>query len=909
MKKILYRSDTEKTLCLDKSIVSPWAKRVVPISILVLPFFILYWLVPFVGRRSIGGDYLSYWIQQQLYLQFCIRSGTFPLYAPGFAGGWTAGVMTLGQLWHPISWVAARLPGYWSGHAIQICTLLRLLSLGGTHLVLFLFLRRLRLTTTLALVISFITVYNLRMLDMFRYAASLENYVAYLLLCVALAWHYITPTKRLGPLAIAVLTWLLVVGGHPQFMYLGLLGAALICLIIPFYMARMLPDEVPVQRRRLWTFYLSVGLSVTAGIVLASSYILPYLFEYIPESYRSYGMGFNWACEHQDTLSGSLYNLFNPLHSNVHGAFGGSALILLAMLTPLLFLFRCRVPLSVLYLWLVYLVTFVLMLGSNGPLYYYFWKYFPLAQSFRVPGRLAMVLPFVILFILAWMARVEPIRFRIRSKDVCFSPIILLAIVALVLLVIVNSFPPSVFEFQGGYARYSPAKMHNIPAMVTVLTITCGLASLAALVLLNTLRHFRTAAAVILVAAVFVQVTATLRYGTWVVSGQKRVPTYKKMRTEQLKRLAYQGYEGDWSKIVLEHQRRTFVEPTLARVCRKYTVFGSRKEVYERMARERSIDHIFVENYPAAELKTGTSALDSMGIDSVKLKYNSFNNQKFDVMCVQPAFFVFSYPYSKRWQAYVNGQRAPVYRANGIEHAILLPAGNSEVEFRYWSWPALAGTAISCLVLLSMTLSVLVTLRPGLFRRLVMIGVSCLCVIAFLMWYRSLYWGGNIGTNYTWTSEAIVPHFSSHYNRAYGKFTVMSQKSALWYYSKVSSFGVDGERRPDSGFCTSIEEHAWWQVDLAQAEPIGEIVLYEPTGEDRECSFPFDIIVSTDGKRWRLIGTLMRKSDGDRWRLRFQNVMARYIRLQTRHRGRLALAEVEVYGPGDGSDSTALLMR
>ncbi len=44
------------------------------------------------------------------------------------------------------------------------------------------FLRRLRLSTALAFVFSFITVYNLRMLDMFRYGASLENYVGFVML-------------------------------------------------------------------------------------------------------------------------------------------------------------------------------------------------------------------------------------------------------------------------------------------------------------------------------------------------------------------------------------------------------------------------------------------------------------------------------------------------------------------------------------------------------------------------------------------------------------------------------------------------------------------------------------------------------------------------------------------------------
>ena len=174
----------------------------VVVIILAVPFFVLYWLVPFASKYTIGIDYTKFWIDMQLYLRFSLEHGTFPLYAPGFNGGWTSSALTLGQLWHPISWLAANLPGYWTGHAHEIGTLLRLFSLGGVHLVLFFFLRRLRLDITLAFLISFITTYNLRMLDMFRYGASLENYTAFLLLCVMIAWCYVTPKNDSGPFVL-----------------------------------------------------------------------------------------------------------------------------------------------------------------------------------------------------------------------------------------------------------------------------------------------------------------------------------------------------------------------------------------------------------------------------------------------------------------------------------------------------------------------------------------------------------------------------------------------------------------------------------------------------------------------------------------------------------------------------------
>lgn len=902
MKKIRYSRARKGKLSSDGNIGFPWADRFLVVATLILPFFVLYWMVPFISKYTIGNDYLQYWIRMQLFLQFSIKNGTFPLYAPSFNGGWTASALTLGQLWHPISWLAALLPGYWSGHAHGLGTLLRLFSLSGTHLALFLFLRRLRLARVLALVISFITVYNLRMLDMFRYGASLENYVAHLLLCVAIAWHYVTPMKRLGPFCIAICTWLLVVGGHPQITYFGLLGAAVVCLLTPFYMAVLLPDNAPVERRIIWKYYLTVGLSVAIGVLLASSYVLPFYFEYLHESSRSISTNFRWACGYQHTVAGGLCNFFNPFHSDVNGAFGGSALFLLAALAPLLFLFRVRIVLPVLFLWLIGVVVFVLTLGSNGPLYYYFWKYFPFAQSFRIPGRLALILPFIILMLLAWMAHLKPFRLRIWGRDVFLSPLALLATVAAALFAILNAFPPSVLGLQGGYPRYSPAKLNEIPVVVIVLTVAFGLASLAAIVLYCSSHRFRLVAGVVLITAVFFQVTATLRYGTWVAAAQVKTPTFETISRAQRQRLSFWGPSGDWSRsLIEEHLQQTFLEPTLARVCPKYTLVTSHKEAYEHMARERAIDYVFVENYPATEASDGLSDSDAKCVDRVELKYNSFNNAKFEVTCAQPAFFVFSYPYSERWRGYVDKKSVPIYRCNGIEQTIWLPAGRHTVEFRYWSWPAIMGAVLSCLAVLSIALFLLTGLRPKLLRRSAMVMAPCFCTLALLIWYHSLYQGANIGTDWLWTSKDVQPHLLSCYNLAYGKTTTMSTKGAPKSYSRVSSLGVDGQRDPRYGFITNFQERAWWQVDLGRAEPIAEIVFYKQGGRYKKCSLPFDIIVSPDGKHWSLVQTIRKKTGGDHWRIRLQGVAARYIRLQTRYRGCLALAEVEIYGPAPDS--------
>lgn len=863
------------------------ADKVFRIAILFLPFFVLYWLVPFFSRYTIGNDYVSYWIRQQLYLHFSIRNGTFPLYAPGFVGGWTSSALTLGQLWYPISWIASLVPGYWSGHAHEIGTMVRLFSLGLTHLVIFSFLRRLRLGIVLAFIFSFITVYNLRALDMFRYGAALENYTAFLMLCVAIGWYCVSPTKRLGPVCIILCSWLLVTGGHPQMMYLGLLGAGVIGFIMPFYIRTVLPEKSEKSSLSLPGYYLSVCVCVMCGILLSSLHLLPYYFEYLPDTWRTGGLDFSWACGHQDSVSGSICNFFNPFHSDVHGAFGGSSLILAAVFVPVLYIFRARVPRPVLSLWLLFVVVFFMTLGSNGFLYYYFWKYFPFAQDFRVPGRMGIYIPFLFLLIFIWVIRCRPIVFRIRSRRIKLYPLAIVTFAGMVAFITLHCLPFEMFKLQ----KYTPAKLNNLTAKTTIFAMATGIIGLLALIIYTIQRRFRLIISVILVLAVVLQVGVTLRWGTWIVRGPVVTKTFEQMQQEQRKQMSFKYSEGlEGSRSLLKHFEHTFLEPGMARICPKYTNVNSQEEAYKGITLKHAIGHVYVENCAIERL-----AADEKGVSKVKLIYNSFNNLKFDVESSVPAFFVFSLP-SDNWRGYVNGRRSDVYRANGIEHAVWIEQGRNEVEFRYWSWPALTGAAISCVTLFLVLVYLSLGMRNLSFRLSVVLASGFLCVALYFIWYQSLYCGGNISTRYEWTSDSIGRHLSSDYNLAYGKTTAMSA-SLLCPYTSVSSRGVDGDRNSGFGFVTARQNGAWWLIDIGRVEQVAEIILYKHLDKKIRCSLPFYIIVSSDGKDWHLLKTINSNGRTNHWRISLNNHKLRYIRLQASGIGRLALSEVEVYGP------------
>jgi len=114
-------------------------------------------------------------------------------------------------------------------------------------------------------------------------------------------------------------------------------------------------------------------------------------------------------------------------------------------------------------------------------------------------------------------------------------------------------------------------------------------------------------------------------------------------------------------------------------------------------------------------------------------------------------------------------------------------------------------------------------------------------------------------------------------------------------YLADSSVGVDGDREGDFGFITNTQEHAWWQIDLGAEETIGEIVFYKMKGQYSKNAIPFDVLLSQDGKNWFLMRPVEKNEVDNCWRVSVPGIKARFVHLQTRLFGLLALSEVEIY--------------
>jgi hypothetical protein len=401
-------------------------------------------------------------------------------------------------------------------------------------------------------------------------------------------------------------------------------------------------------------------------------------------------------------------------------------------------------------------------------------------------------------------------------------------------------------------------------------------------------------AVVCILASVLIASITALRYGTWIEPGNFKTKTYVQMLSSQKRRLFYRANTGDRSRILIsEHLKHTFLEPTLARICRKYQFVGSQSEAYQRLNELREIDLVYVQNWsgPQPVSQPADSNLDNC---SVRVNYDSFNNFVYDVFSAQPAFFVFSYPYSSHWQAKIDGINTKIYICNALEQGIWLSPGKHSVEFRYHSPASVVGVAISCLAVIVIVWTSSKNSESKKIKWLALIITVTASCLLFAVWFHSLYKGGSIGSDYIWTQQQIQPNLSSRFNLAYGKHTSICRVLDNSYFYD-SSIGVDGSRDDSFGFMSDKRKQAWWLVDLGVVEPVGKITIYKMYGDYSSYAVPFDVLFSKNGQQWSRVSSVVSVGQDNCWHIAVPNIYTRFVCLQTQQKGMLAFSEVEIY--------------
>jgi hypothetical protein len=866
--------------------------------IMILPFLLLYWMAPFVTDLTLGKDYQEYSIQNQMEILFSIKTGSFPLYVPGYALGHSSSALTLGQIFHPISHIVSILPGYWSGKALQWNTFFRLISLGLVHLVLFTFLQRIGLNILFSFLLSCITVYNLRMLDLFRFGASLEAYTGYLFLCTAIGWYFLKPTKYLGPLSIIGATYWLVCSGHPPTMYYGLVGAGLFLIVIPFFLSNILLNR-EINYRDTLIFWIKTGFYIVLGILLSSAYILPFYFDFIGTNTLRVAQNYEFTLT-SETFFGTLSNFFMPFFSEVHGAFGGSSLFLMAAILPVLRCFKIRIPRPIWIIWGLTLFVFLYMQGDRTPIYRWAWKYLPFVSSMRGEGRISLIIPVFIMMLLAWIVNnTESFSFRLKVLSISLTPYMLLALISLLLI------PLYIFWVFTGreLSNFSSYYIRSIPLWIVVGVILSGGISLVLMYLYGAYPRAASVVGISLCLATCIQIGSILKYGTFIAERHDQ-PTFEQIKSQKRVKLdyLYNPGSGMYSSVVLNHLNHSFLEPFLGKIYTEVIPVSDQDEAYKRMERERLPQQIFIEGIDPEITKKINEGAREMKKGRVKLVYSSFNRLQFHVISEAPAFFGFSYPYTGHWCARVNGQKTRVYRANGSAHAVEIPGGESLVEFRYWSTAAFWGVCISSTVFILIGLYVCLSSLNGLSRLIGAVFVLIIGVGIIILWNHSLYTGDNLGTEYIWTYSPpeIKP------NLAYGKKVSRSHQPADSYYYASRFFRthrskmVDGNKSKGSGYLIRLTENpVSIIVDLYDRKKINSIVFYITMKEPVMDSWNLNLFISQDRKQWNRVTSVMSKA-GDLHPIRIEfdsPEIARYIQIKASGYGILSLDELEVYGP------------
>lgn len=674
--------------------------------VLLLPFAVLFWLTP-ASSLSIGNDYPVFSIENQLELQFSLARGSFPLYVHGYAGGRSSAALTLGQLFHPLSHLAAHSLNYWRGRALDCNTFWRLVSLGVTHLVLLRVLRGLRLRLDLAFIASFLAVYNLRMLDMFRYGASLENYTGFVLLCAALVDLFVHRHDRRrarGPVGVVVATYLLACGGHPQMAYLGLLGAAIALLAIPFVIPSVL-DEPACDARAAFAFYARAGACIGVGLLLAAAYLVPFYVEFVRDAPHRTTREYGWSTEYADSLRGALNSFFAPLHADVHGAFGSSVLVALALWVPFALAPARGVSgrAGAGALAAVSAVVFLCGVGAQSPIHKLFWAHVPLANTFRTPGRITLVLPALLALLLAWtFSRLD--RAPTPGDRDPYAPPLLIAQVAAI-YALWHLLPDTLTASD---TDWTPTKFRAYPAWVDRAAFGLGAATLILAALRFSPAKRRALVGAALVGVVVVQGALQLWRGTW-VDTRKVTPSLAKLTTARAKELKYPGFAG------------AQMEPALELDAKR----------------------------PAGFLRfDGTDPSKAGG--HVSTSHAAFNRLMFTSDVTSAGDLAFAIPHARQWHARVDGRVAPIAKSKWNEVQVAVPAGRHEVELRFESPASAVGMAISCLTLAALGVFAAGTLERRRVRALVAALAVAAAAAGFVAWRASLYTGRDLGTRYSW---------------------------------------------------------------------------------------------------------------------------------------------------------------
>lgn len=576
------------------------------------------------------------------------------------------------------------------------------------------------------------------MLDLFRYGASLEAYTGFIMLVVSIEYLYHDVNSFFRKLLVIGSTYLIIVSGHPQMSFYALLGSGIFLFIIPLL---YMPEKKDTQDKLI--FIRNGCLLIATGILISSVFSLPFYFDYLQNNSTRAQMSYQDSLMFSGTPEGIYNNFIIPFRSNVHSAFGASSLFFIGTISIFLGKYRLTHKAAFILFFVILSLTLI-MSGDYGILHNFLWNYMPLYSSFRIPGRISFILPFLII-----LAYVLYLRYTLKYSNrnsIMSTHIKLCALFVFLSLysIFYLKIPP----------EYTPIHLRDITYFIELLfvAINASLIIFIGLFISSTRRSVKLLSAILSIFFVIFSSSLVLYYGTWMQPYEEAVSKNIKSFDEfekKIKPLGNFGYgqESKNTKIQLNNFK---FDKSHAIMVPKIIFVEDLTTVFRHLNDFMGDDHAVIIN-KASKNREMTLCSNNCNY-SIERYCHTYNKHDYKISNNKPGLVKINFPFNSNWTATINDKYTPVLSANGFETAIIIPkSGGNILTLKYVSTSFLFGLFISLATLTIITILGINRLSiKNNYKILMIVSIVILSTYIFSSRENWLYGGDCLPQNYSW---------------------------------------------------------------------------------------------------------------------------------------------------------------
>lgn len=401
-------------------------------------------LAPYTQNKiNIGNDFHYLYFNYKVYLLAMWGQGHFPLWSPTEGAGFPFFSNPFAQSFYPLNLIYLayyKLAGRFVEWDYQIFTIFAL-SIFGTGL--YLWLRRLRITTWVALLAVMVAVSSLKVTELLRFpnAAHSAAWMPWLLYAATLAAsrrHLVA-----GAAVFAVALVMLLTAGYPYFIVYA------VFLIVPYLLAMnisvtrralFVAEPEKVSGRAAYATWLG-GAALAAALIAFPS--LQHTQSLMAQTVDRGTPNFDYATEHLFGPLSTLGSWIFPPSASMEGwyYFGMATTLIIAFYLVCVALRYRFTPRDGPFLatvggWMVLVIYFTW--GRDSALFTWVWQHVPVLNQMRVWGRMNIILvPAIALLLATALTRYADVlrepRLQVSSKKPALVFTVFVAVAALIL--------------------------------------------------------------------------------------------------------------------------------------------------------------------------------------------------------------------------------------------------------------------------------------------------------------------------------------------------------------------------------------------------------------------------------------------------------------------------------------------